>query len=169
MTIKTILVPTDFSEPSTAALAYAKALAHALRASIHLLHVTQDPTAQPWAEEAYPAALVEILEELKAQARKQLVAELSPSERKTYRSVVTVAVGVPFTRIIEYARNNEIDLIVMGTHGRGAIAHMILGSVTERVVRFAPCAVLSVPAKGKGEKKTGRKKVVRRTRTSSGA
>ena len=145
MAIKTILVPTDFSEPSTAALAYAKELANALRASIHLLHVTQDLTAQAWAGEAYPASLSEILDDLQRQAKKQLASALPASERKKYRSALVVAAGVPFTQIIEYATKNQIDLIVMGTHGRGAVAHAILGSVTERVVRFAPCAVLSVP------------------------
>jgi nucleotide-binding universal stress UspA family protein len=74
MTIKTILVPLDFSEPSASALAYAKSLADALRASIHLLHVTQDPAAQPWAPEAYSASLEELLEALKAQAQAQLAA-----------------------------------------------------------------------------------------------
>ena len=158
MTIKTILVPTDFSEPSTTALAYAKALAHTLRASIHLLHVTQDPTAQLWAVEAEPASLSEIFADLKTQARRRLRAALSAPEQKKYRSEVTVAVGAPFSQIIDYATKNQIDLIVMGTHGRGAIAHAILGSVTERVVRFAPCAVLSVPSTWKaapGKKKAG--------------
>jgi len=60
--------------------------------------------------------------------------------------VTSVSVGRPFAEIIAYAREHEIDMIVMGTHGRGAIAHMLLGSTTEKVVRKAPCAVLTVRA-----------------------
>jgi nucleotide-binding universal stress UspA family protein len=106
MTIKTILVPTDFSEASVVALVYAKQLADALRASIHLLHVTQDPTAQPWAEEAYPASLSEIFGQLKAQARRNFTRALPASDRKKYLSELVVAVGAPFTEIIEYAKKN---------------------------------------------------------------
>jgi nucleotide-binding universal stress UspA family protein len=144
MNIKTVLVPTDFSEPSEAALAYARQLAGAFKASIHVLHVISDPAAQQWAAEAYAGSLSEMVTELKSQAQRNLHDALPASDRKKYRATVVVAVGVPFTRIIEYAKKNAVDLIVMGTHGRGALAHAILGSVTERVVRFAPCPVLAV-------------------------
>jgi nucleotide-binding universal stress UspA family protein len=59
-------------------------------------------------------------------------------------AVTQVTMGRPFAEIIAYARENKIDLIVMGTHGRGAIAHMLLGSTTEKVVRKSPCPVLTV-------------------------
>ncbi|MDA1184821.1 MAG: universal stress protein [Acidobacteria bacterium] len=167
MKIKTILVPLDFSEPSVAALRYAKELANVLRASIHLLHVTHDPTTQPWTEEAYSPALLDLVDAYKAEAQEQLTAALSASERKKYRAELAVSVGAPFSRIIEYATKNHVDLIVMGTHGRGAIAHAILGSVTERVVRFAPCAVLSVPPKGMKQKTSGRKKAAARRRRTN--
>ena len=62
--------------------------------------------------------------------------------------VTSVRMGRPFAAIIDYARTNDICLIVMGTHGRGAIAHMLLGSTTEKVVRKAPCAVMTVRAAG---------------------
>jgi nucleotide-binding universal stress UspA family protein len=167
MKIKTILVPLDFSEPSAAALSYAKELANVLRASIHLLHVTYDPTTQSWAEESYSASLSDLLDEYKAQAKEQLAAVLSAAERKKYRATIAVAVGAPYPRIIEHAKKNDVDLIVMGTHGRGAIAHAILGSVTERVVRFAPCAVLSVPPQGKEDKKSRRQPAGGRRRRST--
>ena len=61
-----------------------------------------------------------------------------------------VVMGRPFAEIIAYARQNDIDLIVMGTHGRGAIAHVFLGSTTEKVVRKAPCAVMTVRAPDHG-------------------
>ena len=165
MAIKTILVPTDFSEPSAAALTYAKQLADAFRSSIHLLYVTQDPAAQSWAEEGYPASLSEMLGQLKLQAHRNLAQALPTADRKKYRAKLVVAVGVPFSRILEYAKRNSVDLIVMGTHGRGALARAILGSVTERVVRFAPCPVLAVRAQerqSRGRRRPGSRPTSRR-------
>ena len=144
MTIKTILVPTDFSEPSIDALKYAKDLATALKASIHLLHIVQDPLAEPWGLESYGPLPPDIFKEIKARARKELEESLPEAERKTYNATLALAEGAPFSQIIEYAKLHPIDLIVMGTHGRGALAHAILGSVAERVVRYAPCPVLTV-------------------------
>jgi universal stress protein A len=144
MTLKTILVPTDFSEPSAAALAYARQLADAFRSSIHLLHVWRDPALQPWAVEGYSASLAAMRDELKLQAQRHVEEALPAAYRRKYRARLVVASGEPFSRIVDYAKRNRVDLIVMGTHGRGAIARAILGSVTERVVRLAPCAVLAV-------------------------
>ena len=144
MTIKTILVPTDFSEPSIDALKYAKDLATALKASIHLLHVVQDPLAEPWGLESYGPLPPDIFREIKARAQKELEESLPEAERKTYNATLAMTEGAPFSQIIEYAKLHPIDLIVMGTHGRGALAHAILGSVAERVVRYAPCPVLTV-------------------------
>jgi nucleotide-binding universal stress UspA family protein len=144
MTIKTILVPTDFSEPSIDALSYAKQLAEAFKSSIHLLHVVQDPLTQPWGLESYGPLPIDLLKEMKARAQTGLEQSLSDAERKTYNATLVTVDGAPFSQIIEYAKSHRADLIVMGTHGRGALAHAILGSVAERVVRFAPCPVLTV-------------------------
>jgi nucleotide-binding universal stress UspA family protein len=144
MTINTLLVPTDFSEPSQDALNYAKGLSAAFKASIHLLHVFQDPLAQPWGLEGYGPLPVELLNEVKARAQKGLEQSLSEADRKAYNATLVTVEGAPFSQIVEYARTHKVDLIVMGTHGRGALAHAILGSVAERVVRFAPCPVLTV-------------------------
>jgi nucleotide-binding universal stress UspA family protein len=143
MTPKTILVPTDFSEPSDAALAYAKELADAFDASIHLLTVVEDPLSQPWALESYGTSLADALEDFKANARGYLELALPDADRRKYKAELVVAVGLPFNQILNYAKSHPVDLIVMGTHGRGAFAHTILGGV-ERVVRFAPCPVLTV-------------------------
>lgn len=154
MTLKTILVPTDFSEPSTAALDYAKQLAEAFNASIHLLHVVQDPLRQPWAVENYAISPLDVLADITTQVKKDLEKALPEPERKKYNAQLVTPVGSPFGEIVNYASKNNVDVIVMGTHGRGALAHAILGSVTERVVRFAPCPVLAVRAKvvtGQGE------------------
>ena len=155
MTLKTILVPTDFSEPSTAALDYAKQLADRFDASIHVLHVVQDPARQPWVLETYGVSSLDVLADITTQAQKDLEHALPETERRKYKAELVTGVGSPSGEIMNYAQKNNVDLIVMGTHGRGALAHAILGSVTERVVRFAPCPVLTVRAKvATGQAKT---------------
>lgn len=141
--LKRILVPTDFSEPSGAALKYAKALADAFGASIHLLHVMEDPFINAPISEGYvpPAHL---FEEFERAARARLEEVLTTEEQAKYRAERVLKSGTPFVEIVRYARNAEIDLIVMGTHGRGPIAHMLMGNVAEKVVRKASCPVLTV-------------------------
>lgn len=142
MAIRKILVPTDFSDCSEAALAYGRRMAEAFGASLHLLHVVQDPYTQPWAAEAFPAPLGDLLVQWEEQAQKRMLDVLSETER----GQVTIAtqIGSPFFEIVRYAQEQQIDLIVIGTHGRGPIGHMLLGSVAEKVVRKAPCPVLTV-------------------------
>jgi nucleotide-binding universal stress UspA family protein len=138
----TVLVPTDFSECSDAALRYGRALASAFGATLHLLHVVQDPYTQPWAAEAFPAPLGDMLNEWQAQARDRLCKLIPEAERAT--TMVMTLMGSPSLEIVRYAAEQGIDLIVIGTHGRGPLGHMLLGSVAERVVRKAPCPVLTV-------------------------
>lgn len=140
--MRKILVPMDFSECSDAALKYARALCEAFGASLHLLHVVQDPYTQPWAAEAFPAPLGEMLQQWQEQARTRLGSLLAEPDRAA--ATIATVVGSPFYEIIRYAGEQEIDLIVIGTHGRGPVAHMLLGSVAEKVVRKAPCPVLTV-------------------------
>jgi len=141
-----ILVPTDFSAPSNAALATAKDLAARLGASLHLVHVLEDP----YAVAAYSADALGYLppgikDAWQHEAEKHLNALLTPAERAQFMATTTVLFsGAAAKEIVEHAQNNEIDLIVMGTHGRGGVAHLLLGSVTERVVRIATCPVLTV-------------------------
>ncbi len=83
--------------------------------------------------------------DLEQSARKQLEAQLSPEERVKYQAHLELVNGMSeFVEIIRYAREKNIDLLVLGTHGRGAIAHMLMGSVAEKIVRKAPCPVLTV-------------------------
>ena len=142
LAIRTILVPTDFSDCSTAALDYGRHLADAFGASLHVLHVVQDPYTQPWAAEAFPAPLGDLLVQWEDQARARIVEALPPEERG--RTTVVTQIGSPFFEIVRYAQEQKVDLIVLGTHGRGPIGHMLLGSVAEKVVRKAPCPVLTV-------------------------
>lgn len=140
--LTSILVPTDFSDCSEAALRYGRALARAFGATLHLLHVVQDPYTQPWAAEAFPAPLGDLLNDWQAQAQARLSAAVPEPDRANAH--VTILVGSPFMEIIRYATDQKIDLVVIGTHGRGPIGHALLGSVAERVVRKAPCPVLTV-------------------------
>ena len=142
--IRTILLATDFSDASEAALGYAKSLAEAFGASLHVLHVLEDLAAHAWTTEVYVAALPGVHEEMERQARERIEALLTPEERERYRASLVLRSGSPFVEIVRYAREEHADLIVLGTHGRGAIAHMLLGSVAERVVRKAHCPVLTV-------------------------
>lgn len=136
--LKHILLPTDFSDASMNALRYARAFAENFQATIHLLHVIDLSFVAAW--EGYAPAIVrEDVERHARQRLEQLLADapVLPVQR-------TVVDGAPFVEIVRYARARNIDLIVMGTHGRGPVAHMLLGSVAEKVVRKAPCPVLTV-------------------------
>ena len=142
--IKTILVPTDFSEASEAAFQYGKAMAEAFGSSLHLVHVMEDLLAHAWAAEVYVASMPSLREEIEKEAVERLGAMVTDQERKRLRVTTAIIAGSPFLEIIRYARANSVDLIVIGTHGRGPIAHMLLGSVAEKVVRKSPCPVLTV-------------------------
>ena len=144
-TITRILVPTDFSETSDAALEWAKTIAGTLGASLHLLHVFEDPfVTGAFAAEAYaplpPATRAALIDD----ARARLTHRLTKEEQARFRSTTEIVSGVSAPSIVEYAQERNIDLIVMGTHGRTGVAHLLIGSVAERVVRLAHCPVLTV-------------------------
>ena len=137
--ITRILVPTDFSQPSEHALNYARDLAHQFHASLHLLHVVNRPLlAEGLAAEAGIADGMAMgsmmVEDAKARLR-----NLAPEAAS-----VDVLFGYAARSIIEHASRLGVDLIVMGSHGRTGIAHVLLGSVAEAIVRTAPCPVLTV-------------------------
>jgi len=140
--LKRILVPSDFSECSEAAVRYGLELAHKFGATLHLLHVIQDPATQPWAAEGFAVPLLEAVDQWQKDAKTRLDASIPSEDRAS--AVVSCTIASPFPEILRYAIDNEIDLIVMGTHGRGGVSHMLLGSIAEKVVRRAPCPVLTV-------------------------
>ena len=144
LSIKSVLVPTDFSDASEAALNYGKSMAEAFGASLHLVHVMEDLLAHAWAAEVYVASAPNLREEIERESRLRLETMLPEADRERMHARVALLAGSPFIEIIRYAKANDIDLIVMGTHGRGPIAHMLLGSVAEKVVRKSPCPVLTV-------------------------
>ncbi len=140
-----ILLPTDFSETSRPALTCAKDLAAVFDAQLHCLHVVDD-AYQYWSAigpESLPVGPPpeEMLQLARTRMDKFCAEHLSGLKNPVK---IQVAYGRPFAEVIAYARERGIDLIVMGTHGRGAIAHALLGSTTEKVVRKSPCAVLTI-------------------------
>ena len=143
--ITRILVPTDFSATSDEALAYAKTLAGRFGASLHLVHAFEDPyTTAAFASEMYSTVPISLRDELVQQAEQSL-AERLPADQKTYFNGTTAIVtGTPAKTILEYAATVGADLIVMGTHGRSGMAHLLLGSVAERVLRAATAPVLTI-------------------------
>ena len=142
--IKNVLVATDFSEPSGAALNYARALARTFTATLHILHVADNVSLQ-YGLEGHSAVLPELHRDVEAAALKQLHGLINEEDRTALHAkpVVITAVARAAT-IVGYASEHRIDLIVMGTHGRDAIGHLFMGSVAERVVRTATCPVLTV-------------------------
>jgi nucleotide-binding universal stress UspA family protein len=142
--VKNVLVATDFSEPSEIALNYGRELARLFNATLHLLHVADSRYLQ-YVGDAYTGVLPELQDEIESAARTQLDGLLTAGDRSALHAKSVMLIGMSPSRVIaDYSREHAIDLIVMGTHGRGAIGHMLIGSVAERVVRTAPCPVLTV-------------------------
>jgi nucleotide-binding universal stress UspA family protein len=142
--IQRILVPTDFSQPADAALIYAKELAEKFGARLQLLHVVALPTFYPMGAEATAFPMAELLTETETAAQSTLEELARGTGLPADRVGVRTTVGTPVSEILDAIANDGIDLVVMGTHGRGMVEHMLLGSVAERVVRRSPVPVLTV-------------------------
>ena len=142
--IKNVLVATDFSEPSAVALSYGRELARSYQASLHLFHVVDDMRWR-YSLDMTPELLMGVQDDLEIASRAKVNDLLSSEDRDQLhaRGVVQTSPS-PADAIVNHAREAGIDIIVIGTHGRGALAHMLMGSVAERVVRTAPCPVLTV-------------------------
>ena len=141
--LKNILVATDFSEPSTVAMAYGRDLARSYGAALHVLHVVEDMKVQYGAEIGF--ASPDTQNDFEKMAQRDLDAVITEDDRKTLKLVPVVTSHVNVAHgVADYAAANAIDLIIVGNHGRGAIKKFLTGSVAERVVRTAPCPVLAV-------------------------
>lgn len=141
-----ILVPTDFDEAADAALTYGRTLARAFGATLHVLHVADDAALRIVGGEGSIGGLYsDVQRDIDEAARtrlNQLIIDNDPTPvpaRPVLLKSTTAALA-----IVQYAKEQDVDLIVMGTHGRGGLAHLFMGSVAERVVRIAPCPVLTV-------------------------
>lgn len=139
-----ILVPTDFSEYSLHALKYGCALAEKFGARVHLLNVVED--YYPLVPEAgmMLGERDQYLSGLRTGAERELAKLPDPAWCPAERVTRAVQVGTAFLEIVRYSKVQQIDLIVIGSHGRSGLAHVLMGSVAEKVVRKAPCAVLTV-------------------------
>jgi nucleotide-binding universal stress UspA family protein len=143
--LKQILVATDFSESAAVALAYGRDLARTFNARLHVLHAVEDVMLRYSPEVGF--ASPDLQKNIEARAARDLDKLITEDDRRTLAvvPVIRTAVNIP-AEIVDYAKVNAIDLIITGTHGRGAVKHLLMGSVAERVVRTAACPVLTVHA-----------------------
>jgi nucleotide-binding universal stress UspA family protein len=138
--IRTILVPTDFSDISEAALAYGCAMAERLGARVHVLAVVESPWARDF---AYVPPAAEMIEDLRQRAESKL-SHAVESSRPGVIAGALVRTGEPFDQIIRAAEELDADLIVMGTHTRGLASRLLLGSITQKVLHAAACPVVTL-------------------------
>lgn len=147
-TFNKVLSTTDFSEDSTLALGYAEEIARRFSAEIILLHVDQPLPPVMVSPEIGPmmdvGAMSRIAEEQRLLAQRELDAIVNRLRVGGFRARSLLKVGSPFLEIVNTAQAEGVDLIVMGTHGRTGLAHVLMGSVAERVVQKAHCPVLTI-------------------------
>ena len=142
MKIKRILFPTDFSKHSLAALEYARSFSEKFQAQLHVLHVVHNSSYMVTTEGAELPRWSD--EELVGVARESMDKLLGSELAGSGEVIDVIEIGNPLVQIVRYARNEKVDLIVMATHGRSGLAHIMMGSVAEKVVRKASCPVLTV-------------------------
>ena len=142
--MKSILHPTDFSESSKHAMSYAISFAEQYGAKLYCLHVIEEVTGAMYFDMLQTPPLAQLMGEIEEQAKKALD-ELLPSDVKERLNVeYIIRRGAAFLETVRCAEELNVDLIVCGTHGRTGLKHAIFGSVAEKIVRKAPCPVLSV-------------------------
>ena len=143
--IKEILVATDFGPAADNALRYGEALGREFAARLHVVHVVPNVYATSMDGYGYAAIPPQVQDDIETAAQRHLRERVSEEDRRDLRAKMTlIKHSSPAVAIADYAKQHSIDLIVLGTHGRGAVAHVLLGNVAERVVRIAPCPVLTV-------------------------
>lgn len=145
--LKKICVCTDFSEPALRAFDYGLTFARNFGAELHLVHVIEDiiPTVPEPGISLLPTQ--EIMTGLRQGSTEAMNKLLKSRDVAGVTVKEVIREGVPFREVEVYAKDQQIDLIIVGTHGRTGLTHLLLGSVAERVVRSAPCPVLTVHSK----------------------
>ena len=144
MNVQRILFPTDFSELSKAAEKTACDLADEFGAELHVLHVLSDFFLMMPQTAVAVMVPPKVLEDVINSAEEEIQKIPPPTWASGKKVVRVVRIGSTFDTIVQYAKDNAIDLIVLGTHGRTGLSHVLLGSVAERVVQHAHCSVLTV-------------------------
>jgi len=142
-TVTSLLVPTDFSENAGQALSYAKELARATKATLHLIHIVE-PVVYPADWSYAQIGFADIEQELKDTSTKEMDALAERLRAEGFTVVTAVRLGRASEEICAYAQEKHIGIISMGTHGRSGLEHFLFGSTTERVLRKAPCPILAV-------------------------
>jgi nucleotide-binding universal stress UspA family protein len=134
--MRRILVPIDFEDASDAALVYGRNLAKAFGAGLHVLHVMGNQ---------FLRTTFQSVAAVETGIANRVAERLTPEDRAALHAVPAVRMSdEPASEIVQYAEQEDIDLIVMGTHGRVRVPHLLMGSVAEKVVRTARCPVLTV-------------------------
>jgi nucleotide-binding universal stress UspA family protein len=141
---KKILVPTDFREPSTAALEYAVALAQKLGATVHAVHAYEFPVV------GFPDGVLTITADMARRildaAQGELAKLASGYEKRGVKIETSIEQADPREGILTAIGKTGADLVVMGTHGRRGVSRALIGSVAEAIVRTSPVPVLTVHA-----------------------
>ncbi len=144
---KKILCPVDFSKFTEEVITYAADIAKRYGAELHVLHVIPNLTYfTPYESFLTPENLVAVEKNIQDEVERDFGKMLKHVDIEIKRVVKT---GVAFVEIIDYAKSEGMDLIVMGTHGRSGIEHILIGNVAEKVVRKSPCPVMTIRPKGK--------------------
>ena len=152
--MKKILIPVDFSPAAAEALRVAMEIGARFEAGLLLLHVVHDPTENPGFYVAKKAGK-KVLRNMEESAREMMTGFVA-QHVKEYEPIETQVIpGLPAEKIVELAQKNKVDLIAMGTRGHGGLERIMLGSVADKVIRSAPCPVLTVR---EAPKKSSRKK-----------
>lgn len=147
LNIRRILYPTDFSECSRRALPYAASLARRHDAELHVLHVLVLHASDPASLDQYFPLAEEVIDDWARRAEEALESETSEELGSDVEVRQELARGISASPpVLEYTEEHDVDLVVMGTHGRRGFRHLMVGSVTEEVMRLAPCPVLTVRA-----------------------
>jgi len=143
--LKKILCPIDHSDGSKEALKYAVSFAMKNEAKLYLLHIIDIRSF----DESIDTMAAQIPNDETIKQLKTKLFECIPEEIRSDMQIEALVVqGIPFAEIISIAKTNKVDMIVMGTHGRTGLAHIMIGSVSEKVVRKAHCPVLTVRQSG---------------------
>lgn len=142
ITLQKILVPTDFSDFSQQALEFALSLAEQFRAKLYVMHVWEMAmTSSLLPPEPYPES---ILTEQQKAAAEHLAKVTNELKTSGFEAESVFVFGKPYMEIVRTAADLDVDLIVLASHGRSGISHLLMGSVAEKVVRLAPCPVFTV-------------------------
>ncbi|MFA5831951.1 MAG: universal stress protein [Bacteroidota bacterium] len=141
--LKKILVPIDFSDNSKKALRYAIPFAQQFNASLILVYIVE-PTIYPSDFGFGQVGFPDVEKELHEKAISEMSALIDAVVPKTLNTQTMVGSGIPFVEITTFAKEQEVDMIIVATHGRTGVEHILFGSTAEKIIRKAPCPVLVV-------------------------